>query len=165
MLGNCKQLHDMSTTLEADIAAHPFVSGISEHHIHLLADCATRANFDAGQVIFRQGENADRLYLLEEGKVAVISTRKNSEPVTVDIIGPGDLLGWSWAFPPYVWHFEARSLEPTKCIFFDGTLLRDYCERDHNLGYELFKRITKVMMLRLQRARLCILADRVEGEA
>jgi CRP/FNR family cyclic AMP-dependent transcriptional regulator len=153
-----------TTTLEGDIAAHPFVSGMSEQHIHLLADCATRTNFDAGQVIFRQGGNADRLYLLEHGKVAVESRRKNSEPITVDIIGPGDLLGWSWAFPPYVWHFDARALEPTKCIFFNGMLLRDYCERDHTLGYELFKRITRVMMLRLQRARLCILADRVEGE-
>jgi len=67
-------------------------------------------------------------------------------------------------FPPYVWHFDARALEPTKVIFFNGMFLREYCERDHTLGYELFKRITKVMMLRLQRARLCILADRVEDE-
>jgi hypothetical protein len=65
----------------------------------------------------------------------------------------------------HVWHFDARALGPTKSIFFNGMLLRDYCERDHTLGYELFKRITKVMMLRLQRARLCILADRVEGES
>ena len=153
------------TRLDADIAAHPFVRGMSEDHIHLLADCATRANFDAGQVIFRQGENADRLYLLEQGKVAVESARKDAEPLTVDIIGPGDLLGWSWVFPPYVWHFDARALEPTKVIFLNGVLLREYCERDHTLGYELFKRISKVMMHRLQRARLCILADRVEGES
>jgi CRP/FNR family transcriptional regulator, cyclic AMP receptor protein len=159
-----KFMNTSTTRLDADIAAHPFVREMSEHHIHLLADCATRTDFDAGQVIFRQGESADRFYLLEQGKVAVESASKGAEPVTVDIIGPGDLLGWSWAFPPYVWHFDARALEPTKVIFVNGTLLREYCERDHTLGYELFKRISKVMMLRLQRARLCILADRVEGE-
>jgi CRP/FNR family transcriptional regulator, cyclic AMP receptor protein len=152
------------TRLDADIAAHPFVRGMSEQHVNLLADCATRTNFDAGQVIFRQGESADRLYLLEQGKVAVESASKAAEPVTVDVIGAGDLLGWSWVLPPYVWHFDARALEPTQAIFFNGTLLREYCERDHTLGYELFKRISKVMMLRLQRARLCILADRAEGE-
>jgi hypothetical protein len=95
---------------------------------------------------------------------ARIGAPQCSGPVTVDIIGAGDLLVWSWAFPPYVWHFDARALEPTEVIFFNGTLLREYCERAHALGYELFKRISKVMMLRLQRARLCILADRVEGE-
>jgi CRP-like cAMP-binding protein len=157
-------MNTSTTRLDADIAAHPFVRGMSEQHVHLLADCATRTNFDAGQVIFRQGESADRLYLLEQGKVAVESASKDAEPVTVDIIGAGDLLGWSWVLPPYVWHFDARALEPTKAIFFNGTLLREYCERDHTLGYELFKRISKVMMLRLQRARLCILADRAEGE-
>jgi hypothetical protein len=71
----------------------------------------------------------------------------------VDTIGAGDLLGWSWMFPPYVWHFTARATEPTDAIFFYGTILREYCERDHSLGYELFKRMSAVMVKRLQGAR------------
>ena len=56
-------------------------------------------------------------------------------------------------FPPYVWHFTARAIEPAKAIFFYGTILREYCERDHSLGYELFKRMSGVMIKRLQAAR------------
>jgi len=145
-------------TLEQEVAAHPFLIGISEHHIRLLADSASRVTFEANQLIFREGETANRFYLLETGKVALESGGKGNEPVTVDVIGAGDLLGWSWLFPPYIWHFSARALQPTKAIFFYGTVLREYCEADPSLGFELFKRMGEVMIKRLQSARTRLLA-------
>jgi CRP/FNR family cyclic AMP-dependent transcriptional regulator len=139
--------------LEAAVAAHPFLIGISPHHTRLLADCAMRSQFIAGEVVFQKGETANRFYLIERGRVALESSTGN-EAVRVDEVGPGDLLGWSWIFPPYVWHFDARAIEPTTAIFLYGTMLRDYCELDPALGYELFKRMSEVMMRRLQAARV-----------
>ena len=138
--------------LEAQVAAHPFLVGISAAHIRLLADCAMRSQFAAGQVIFRKGETANRFYLIERGKVALESSA-GDDVVRIDEVGAGDLLGWSWIFPPYVWHFDARATEPTTAIFLYGTILREYCEADPALGYELFKRMSGVMMRRLQAAR------------
>ena len=138
--------------LEADVAAHPFLVGIGAHHIRLLADCAMRSQFTAGQVIFQKGETANRFYLIERGKV-VLESSTGDEVVRIDEVGPGDLLGWSWIFPPYVWHFDARAIEPTRAIFLYGTILREYCENDPALGYELFRRMSEVMMRRLQAAR------------
>ena len=140
-------------SLEKDIAAHPFLIGLSEHHIRLLADCAIRTHFERDQVIFREGESANRFYLIESGQVALESTSQATAPVTIDTIGAGDLLGWSWLFPPYVWHFQARAVMPTTAIFFYGTVLREYCEKDQSLGFELFKRMSEVMTRRLQAAR------------
>jgi hypothetical protein len=68
-------------------------------------------------------------------------------------------------FPPYVWQFTARSVEPTTAIFFYGTILREYCEKDHSLGYELFKRMSAVMVKRLQAARKQMLAFHAHGAA
>ena len=138
--------------LEAQVAAHPFLIGIGAHHIRLLADCAMRSHFEAGHVIFREGETANRFYLIEHGRV-VLESSTLGEPVKIEEIGDGDLLGWSWLFPPYAWHFSARALEDTTAIFFYGTVLRDYCEKDHSLGFELFKRMSVVMLRRLQAAR------------
>jgi CRP/FNR family cyclic AMP-dependent transcriptional regulator len=139
--------------LEATVAAHPFLIGVSAHHIRLLADCAMRSKFTAGQVIFQKGETANRFYLIERGRVALESST-GDEVVRIDEVGAGDLLGWSWIFPPYVWHFDARAIEPTTAIFLYGTILREYCENDPALGYELFKRMSEVMMRRLQAARI-----------
>ena len=143
--------------LEAEVAAHPFLIGISAHYIRLLADCAMRSYFEAGQVIFRENETANRFYLIERGRVALESSTLD-ESVKIDEIGDGDLLGWSWLFPPYAWHFSARALENTTAIFFYGTVLRDYCEKDHSLGLELFKRMSAVMLRRLQAARRKLLS-------
>ena len=139
--------------LETKVAAHPFLADMSAAHIRLLADCAMRAQFTADQVIFRKGETANRFYLIERGKVALESST-GDDVVKIDEVGAGDLLGWSWIFPPYVWHFDARAIEPTTAIFLYGTILREYCEADPALGYELFKRMSEVMMRRLQAARV-----------
>ena len=141
------------TELEAAVASHPFLLGLSVPHIRLLADCAMRSQFTAGQVIFQKGETANRFYLIERGRVALGSST-GDEVVRIDEVGAGDLLGWSWIFPPYVWHFDARAIEATTAIFLHGTILREYCENDPALGYELFKRMSEVMMRRLQAARV-----------
>ena len=143
--------------LERNVAAHPFLIGLSEHHIRLIADCAIRTQFEKDQVIFREGETANRFYLIEQGKVTLDSSASSGEPVMIDMVTDGDLLGWSWLFPPYIWHFSARAAEPTTAIFFYGTVLREYCEQDQGLGYELFKRMSEVMTRRLQGARLRLL--------
>jgi len=140
--------------LEAQVAAHPFFIGMNAHYIRLLADCAMATGFEKDHVIFRAGESANRFYLIETGEVVLESGEVAGDAlVTIDTIGAGDLLGWSWIFPPFIWHFTARAVEPTSSIFFYGTILREYCDRDSALGYELFKRMSEVMMRRLQRAR------------
>ncbi len=138
--------------LEAQVAAHPFLIGMSEHHVPLPADCAMRSHFEAGHVIFRESETANRFYLIERGKVALESSTLG-EPVRIEEIGMATCWVGSWLFPPYAWHFTARAVVDTTAIFFYGTILREYSEKDHSLGFELFKRMSAVMLRRLQAAR------------
>ena len=140
------------------VALHPFLAGMNRSQLTLLTDCAMVVHFNPGQLIFREGELANRFYLIETGKVILESSARFGDPVIIDKVGAGDLLGWSWMFPPYVWHFTARAAERTEAIFFYGTIIREYCERDHSLGYELFKRMSAVMIKRLQAAREKMLA-------
>lgn len=140
------------------LTQHPFLHGLNRNQLLLLADCALTAHFKKGQIIFREGEKADRFYLIESGRVILESSGALSEPLVIETIGAGDLLGWSWMMPPYVWHFTARAIDPTEAIYFSGDLLRTYCSRDHSLGFELHKRMSAVMMRRLQAARKKTLA-------
>ena len=139
--------------IEPIIAGHPFLTGLNPEHLEILADCAMQTQFEPNQMIFREGEVANRFYLILEGKVALESASKEHGMVPIETIGPSDVLGWSWLFPPYYWHFDARALEPTRAIFFYGTRLRERCEEDHDLGYELIKRTAQVLMHRLQATR------------
>ena len=151
--------------MAARVALHPFLAGMNPTQLALLTDCAIPVHFKKGQTILREGDLANRFYLIESGKVVLESGEGFGDPVIVETIGAGDLLGWSWMFPPYVWHFTARAAEPTEAIFFYGTILREYCERDPSLGYELFKRITPIMLKRLQSARRKMLSVHAYGAA
>jgi CRP/FNR family cyclic AMP-dependent transcriptional regulator len=138
--------------LATRVALHPFLAGMNHTQLTLLTDCATSRHFNTNQTILREGEFANGFYLVETGKVALESEVRFGESIAIQIIGAGDLLGWSWMFPPYVWQFTARAIEPTTTLFFYAAILREYCEKDHSLGYELLKRISAVMVTRLQAA-------------
>jgi hypothetical protein len=133
----------ITENLARRVALHPFFAGMNRRQLAMLTSSAMTVHFQRGQVIFREGDLADRFYLIETGKVTLESTRGPDDP----------LLGWSWMFPPHTWTFTARAVEPTTAIFFYGTTLRAYCERHHSLGYELLKRMSSMMYQRMQAAR------------
>jgi CRP-like cAMP-binding protein len=146
--------------IESAVAGHRFLHGLKPEQLRLLADSAMRIPYDAGEFIFREGDPANRFYLIEEGRVCLESPRQDEIAVPIQFIGPGDVLGWSWLFPPYYWHFDARVVEPTTAIFFYGSRLREQCEQDHDFGYEMMKRMTQVVIHRLQATRKELLSLR-----
>lgn len=153
---------DLAKALFPLIAAQPFFKGMSPPQLQLLAESALEMRFETNQKIFEAGGPANRFYLILEGKVVVES--ELAEPgvmLPIQTLGPGDNLGWSWLFPPYVIHLGAHAVEPTRTIFFYGTRLRERCEQDHELGYELMKRVAEVSTesLRALQQRLVESAD------
>jgi CRP/FNR family transcriptional regulator, cyclic AMP receptor protein len=144
--------------LARQIAGHPFFNGMSAEYLEILADYAMPATFQKDELIFREGDPANRFYLILEGEVALESYVKDWGTTLVQTLSAGDVLGWSWLFPPFYWHFDARALRPTKAIFLYGTRLRERCEQDHDFGYDLMKRTTEVVIRRLQKTRQHLLA-------
>ncbi len=136
--------------LEKAVAEHPFVRGMSASHLGILNQCAMFTEFETGQIVFREGEIANRFYLVRRGKISVESQTGSGEVIPVQTVGPGEVLGWSWLFAPYYWHFNGCALEPTEAIFFYGTRLREKCEQDTDFGYELMRRVVAILMQRLQ---------------
>ncbi len=141
-------------TLERLIAEHPFFTGLEDEYIRLVVGCASNVRFDADQFLFREGEEADAFYIIRTGRVALEINAAGRGPLIIDVIEPGEVLGWSWFIAPYRWHFDARAIELTRAIALDGKCLRTKCESDHHLGYELLKRVATVMEQRLQAARV-----------
>jgi len=144
-------------TLEPILAQHPFFKDLAPRYLQLVVDCATNVRFKAGELLFREGEDANQFYLIRHGKVALQVFVPQRGPITIETIEAGEVLGWSWLFPPYRWHFDAQALELVRAIAFDGQCLRGRCEEDHDLGYALMQRFAQVMVQRLQATRLQLL--------
>jgi CRP-like cAMP-binding protein len=136
------------------LAAQPFLKGLSKSQLEVLANNAMLVEFLPGRLIFEEGLEAHRFYLILEGTIALESSNANGGSDLVQTIKAGDVLGWSWLFPPYLWNFDARAVEPTKAIIFFAPTLRELCESDHHLGYEMLKRVAQVVISRLQSSRV-----------
>jgi CRP/FNR family cyclic AMP-dependent transcriptional regulator len=145
--------------IERRLAAHRFLKGMSRHHLELLALCATPTEFDKGQIIFREGDPANGFYLLETGSVVLEGKTRAGQPVVIDTVSAGEPLGWSWLFPPYIWEFDARATKACKAICLSGIMLRQHRDEDLTLSHELHKRVSEVMVRRLQAARSKLIGE------
>ena len=146
----------MSEVFEV-LGQHPFFYGMSEDHLRKMAACASAVEFVSGQTIFHEGAPADVCYLILDGDVALELTAPGRGPHVIQTLHAGDILGWSWLFPPFKWSFDAQSLVQTSAIRFDAAELRAAKEADLAFGYDLLKRFAEVMVRRLQAARLQLL--------
>jgi CRP-like cAMP-binding protein len=148
---------EAASPLVKAIAAHRFVAGMKPEHLNRLVDAAMFKQFERDELVFREGDPANRFYLICHGKIALESRRNDESAPLVQFVGEGDVLGWSWLFPPHYWHFDARAIEPTLAIFFYGTRLREQCEHDPEFGYDLMKRVAAIVIQRLQSVRVELL--------
>ena len=144
-------------TLDGILARHPFFSGLDSRYLQLAVGCAANVRFNEGDLIFKEGKQADNFYLIRQGQVPLELIWPGRGSLTVQTVGEGEVLGWSWLIPPYHWRFDARAMKPTLAIVLDGKCLRAKCEEDHQLGYELVKRITTILGQRLDATRVQLL--------
>jgi len=147
----------VTQSLEAVLRTHPFLADLSPGHIQTLISCASNQRFEKGHYVAREDTEADSFYLIRSGTVALQIHRPESGGLTLNTLGEGDILGWSWLVPPHRWHFDARAVEPVRAIALDGRCLRTKCEQDHELGYQLLKRFSTLIEERLEAARLQLL--------
>jgi CRP-like cAMP-binding protein len=147
----------MQKELDEILAQVPFFEGLAEDEIALIAGCGRNVRFDAGETIFRQGDAADTFYVVRHGTVAVGNFVPPRGELVIETLESGDLLGWSWLFPPYRSHFDARALSTVRATQFDGACLRDKCAADPVLGRDLMERFAQVLIERLQWTRLRLL--------
>jgi CRP-like cAMP-binding protein len=144
-------------SLERIIAQHPFFAGLEPQYLDLAVGCAANTRFKAGDYIFKEGQQANEFYLLRSGKVALEVFAPQHKPILIETLGEGDILGWSWLLPPYVWKFHAHAVENTLAVALDGKCLRTKCEQNHDLGYELLKRFAQIIVQRLEVTRFQLL--------
>ena len=76
------------------------LSDLAPAHLELVAGCAHNAHFEAGTYLFREGEAANSFYAIRHGSTALEIHVPAREAVIIETLHEGDLLGWSWLFPP-----------------------------------------------------------------
>jgi CRP-like cAMP-binding protein len=140
-------------TLRPILETHPFFKDLKPEYLDFIVSCASNVRFKEGEVILKEGEPAEKFYLIRQGRVAIEINVTQQRSITIQTIHDGDILGWSWLIPPHRNRFDSRAVEDTRAIALDGKCLRNKCEENHDLGYELLKRFAVVITQRLEETR------------
>ena len=139
------------------LATVPFFQGLGPEELETIAGCGQNVGFESGEALFREGDPANTFYVVRHGSVALETFVPARGPMMIETIESGEVIGWSWLFEPYRWHFDARALTAVRATAFDGACLRGKCEADPALGYVLMSRFAQVLIERLQWTRLRLL--------
>jgi CRP-like cAMP-binding protein len=140
-------------SLERLLAENPMFEDLDPETMQTIVGCVSNVRFDAGQFIIKEGEEAQRFYVIREGTVAVEVFHLERGAIPLQHLEAGDVLGWSWLVAPYKWRFDARAVTRVRAFAFDGACLRNKCNEDPRLGFELLKRFARVLESRLQATR------------
>ena len=139
------------------LAEHKFFHVFPEKYVDVISGCGKNVHFQQGEYIAKEDSSADLFYLIRSGRAAVSVSAPGRDPIVVQTIGEGEILGWSWIFPPYRWVFDIQALEEIAAIALNGVCLRGKCDADHELGYFLMTKFAQIMTKRLQATRIQLL--------
>ncbi|GKQ35614.1 Crp/Fnr family transcriptional regulator [Streptomyces sp. A012304] len=122
-----------------------------------LMTLAREVAFPEDTRIFEAGGTADRFWVIRSGAVSLTQQVTAVRRVTVAGLGAGDMLGWSWLFPPYQWDFGAEAFSPVRAYEFEAQPVLKLCEEDPALGLSLVRIVAEILAHRLETTRVRLL--------
>ncbi|MEO5372771.1 MAG: cyclic nucleotide-binding domain-containing protein [Alphaproteobacteria bacterium] len=143
--------------LEKFLKEQPVFQDLDADSLAFVAGCAMNRRYEVGEYLFEEGDDAALFFLLRHGTVAVEARVPGRQPIVIQTLHEGDVLGWSWLAPPHRCTFDARATTLVRALSIDAVCLRNKCEQNHELGYRIFVRFAGIMADLLHSARMQML--------
>ncbi len=149
MTGNETPLAGGNARVLEELRRIPLTQDLGKSRLQRMAEVARIEDYDAGKVLFRQGEPADHPRVVLSGLVSLVVNVPHKGEIVVATVSEGELLGWSALLPNHRWSSSARTARATRCLVFDGPALRELMELDHELGYQILRVAFEIAASRL----------------
>ncbi len=149
--------HTPDKNIARALSTSPCFAGLSQSALGVVAEAAVAARFEAGQFLLREGQAADRFFVLLQGRVAIELRSSNRGQVIIQTLEEGDVVGLSWLHPPQRWIFDAQALTFIDALSIDADAIMAACRLDPALGLDLMHRFAGCAIDQLQAARLQLL--------
>jgi CRP/FNR family cyclic AMP-dependent transcriptional regulator len=132
------------------IRRYPYFSGISMERINILANIAEEIECEKGQYFHHEGEAIDKVYILVEGEVSLVtSLPQQDQEVVINTFGAGDVFGWTSLLPPFTAGAGAKTTTDCKLVEISASALRSKFEDDYQFGYQMMTKFAQIIRERL----------------
>ncbi len=147
----------MSGMARALLADHAFLAGFPTEVVDVVAQHAEPVTFHAGVLLFREGSPADVTYFITKGCVSIEIHAPNRGPIVIETLKAGQVVGLSWAAPPFRYQFDARAVDEVEAVCLNTARLRVSLAEYPVVGFLLLDRLAAVILERLQATRIRLL--------
>ncbi len=130
------------------------LASLSDEKLGVLASVVDEGTFPASEVLFREDQPADKFFIVEKGLVSLELVTPGIEPMVILSLGPTELVGISWMFPPYKWKWTARAIQDSELLVFDAVGVRAQCEEDAELKLLVLQMVADQAVKRLHTTRV-----------
>ncbi|MFF2411713.1 Crp/Fnr family transcriptional regulator [Streptomyces sp. NPDC058092] len=129
------------------------VTSLSPAHRDHLLSLADNVFFPAGHRLFEEHTAADHFWIMKTGTVTLDSQLPRRRRAEIESLGPGELIGLSWLFPPFEWELGAETVSPVRAYQFDASQIRALCRSDPEFGFAISQWVGLVLTQRLHATR------------
>ncbi|MFE7131233.1 Crp/Fnr family transcriptional regulator [Streptomyces sp. NPDC057638] len=133
------------------------LSALPTEHRNQLMQSAREVNFPQGTRLFDESGRIENFWVVRTGVVTLDIRVPGRRSPVIESLSHGELVGWSWLYPPSVWQMGASATTPVRALEFDAARVRRMCEADPWFGYEIAIWVGSVLARRLQSARTRLL--------
>jgi len=128
------------------------VRDLSDEQLKTIAKLAKEETYEVGELLIKQGRTVEKLFLIEDGLVGIYL---ELGPITHRLLQSAsefEMVGWTSMLPPYRARATAKAIETTKALAFSAKGLIALCEKNPEIGNEIYRSLATLIALRLNNA-------------
>jgi len=150
--------------LKEELKGSIIFKDLSDEQIEKIIPLCIEEDHPAGTELYKEGDFANKLYIVKKGKTALDLLNKmapyGSSRMIVDMIAPGEAMGWSALVEPHVYTLGCRCVEDCSLISVSGPELKKLMDAECPIGLHVMAAIAKIIAVRLTHTRILLIGER-----
>ena len=139
----------METLEVGELKKIPIFQNLDDGEMSEILKLSNRQNYAKDDFVFKQDEEAKRLFIVEKGLVAIIIQLRPGTERSIATESRGGAFGWSSLLPPYHYTTSAKCREPSQLLVLDGSKIREYCYEKPHVGVKVMEGLAQFIANRI----------------
>jgi CRP/FNR family cyclic AMP-dependent transcriptional regulator len=125
---------------------------LSDERLKTIAKLAKEETYEVGELLVKQGRTAEKLFLIEDGLVGIYLELGPITHRMLQAASEFEVIGWTSMLPPYRARATVKAIETTRALAFRAKALIALCEKNPEIGTEIYRGLAALMAMRLNSA-------------
>jgi len=121
----------------------PIFSSLSRQEMSDVESIAIAKNYARGDMVYMEGDQGDRLYVVHRGLVKIFRLSPNGKEQVIRVLGPGEFMGELALFSAASLTDNAVALEESSLCLIEGVLIKELMQKHPLIAFKVIEELSK----------------------